>query len=178
MIEVKGKFITLAAGFIKIYPKHYERADARIFEATGVRQEKLDPEGWYDVTLYTYLMDLYVDASLTKEKALVTLGKAIYPTIKRTVGFPPGLETPTDFIEFEAQAYLDNVRGPGIRPRRITKHSDRYVQVRLRMDEQPCRIGEGVYQGMLEMTGHAEGTVEHRKCTRNGDPECEFHIRW
>lgn len=178
MVEVKGKFITLAAGFIKIYPKYYEMADKRVFEATGLHQDKLDPEGWYDARLYSYLMECYVEASITKEKALVTLGKGIYPTIRRTVGFPPGLETPMDFIHFEAQAYLDNVRGPGVRPRKITKMSDSYAIVRLRMDEQPCKIGEGVYLGILDIAGHPEGTVEHRRCVKGGDPECEFHIRW
>lgn len=178
MPEVKGKFITLAAGFIKIYPKYYEKADKLIFDTTGLHQEQLDPEGWYDVRLYTYLMDCYTEASISKANALITLGKNIYPTIKRTVGFPPGLETMMDFIEFEAAAYLANLRGAGIRPRKITKVSDRYAIVRMRMDEQPCKIGEGVYLGMLEMTGNPQGTVEHKKCIKNGDPECEFHIKW
>lgn len=178
MVEVKGKFITLAAGFIKIYPKHFDKANRFIFQKTGLYQDKLDPEGWYDVRIYTYVMDCYVDASITNEKALVTLGRSIYPTIKKTVGFPPGLETPMDFIEFEAQAYLDNLRGPGIRPRKIIKPSDRHAVIRFRMDEQPCKIGEGVYQGILEMTGHPEGTVEHKKCIRDGEPECEFHVKW
>ncbi len=178
MVEVKGKFITLAAGFIRIYPKHFEKADQRIYEVTGLHQHELDPEGWYPMSLYTHLMDCYVEASPTKERALITLGKAIYPTIKRTVGFPPELETPLDFVQFEAQAYLDNIRGPGIRPRKISKLSDRHVMVRFRMEEQPCKIGEGVYQGILEIAGHPDGSVEHRQCIKNGDAECEFHITW
>lgn len=178
MAEVKGKFITLAAGFIKIYPKFYEKADAFVLAKTGLHQDKLDPEAWYDARLYAYLMDCYVEASITGEKALVTLGRGIYPTIKRTVGFPPGLETPMDFIEFEARGYLENLRGPEIRPRKITKVSARHAVVQLRMDEQPCKVMEGVYQGMLEITGQSQGTVEHRKCIKKGDAECEFHITW
>ena len=178
MVEVKGKFITLAAGFIRIYPQYFQKADQRIYEATGLHQHELDPEGWYDVRLYTYLMECYVEASPTKERALITLGRAIYPAIKRTVGFPPELTTPMDFVEFEAQAYLDNLRGPGIRPRKITRVSDRHVVVKFRMDEQPCKIGEGVYQGILEIAGYPNGTVEHHKCIRNRDPECEFHLKW
>lgn len=178
MVEVKGKFISLAASFIKIYPKFYEKSDQLVFAKTGLLQDKLDPEGWYDIALYTHVMDCYVAASITKERALVTLGKAIYPTIQRTVGFPPGLETPMDFIEFEAKAYLENLRGPGIRPRKIIKLSDRYAIIRLRMDEQPCKVGEGVYHGMLDMTGHPNGTIEHRRCIKNGDLECEYHVKW
>ncbi len=178
MAEVKGKFITLAAGFIKIYPKFYEKADRFVYQSTGLRQDKLDPEGWYDARLYAYVMECYVEASITKEKALVTLGKSIYPTIKRTTGFPPGLETPMDYIEFEAQGYLENLRGPGIRPRKIIKKSDTYAIVQLRMDEQPCKVMEGIYQGILEVTGHEDGSIEHKKCIKNGDPECEFHVKW
>lgn len=176
MVEVRGKFITLAAGFIKIYPRYYDKADAFVLEKTGLRQTQLDPEAWYDARIYAYLMECFVEASPTKEKALITLGRGIYPTIQRTVGLPPGLETIEDFVEFEAKAYLDNVRGPGVRPRRISKLADGHLRIQLRMDEQPCKIGEGVYQGMLTMTGNPDGIVEHRRCIRNGDPECEFHI--
>lgn len=178
MAEVKGKFIILVASLMKVYKDHIKKADDFIYSGTGKHWNELDPEGWYDTKFYKNFMDCYIEASVSKEKALVTLGKNIYPTIKRTTGFPPGLETPEDFIRFEADGYLANLRGPEIKPRNITKKGDRHIIVKMNMKEQPCKTMEGIYLGMLEMTGNKHGKVEHKRCILKGDPECEFHITW
>lgn len=178
MAEVKGKFIMLTASLTSLYKDTYDRLDRKIYAGTGNHIKELDPEGWYDIRYYNDSMSAYTDASLAKERALVTLGRNIYPTIKNTTGFPPGLETPLDYIEFELQGYLENIRGPEVKPREIVLKEDRHVVIRTQMTEQPCMILEGVYLGILEMLGVTTGKVKHTKCMNNGDPYCEFDISW
>ena len=41
-------------------------------------------------------MDKYPEASVTKEQAIVTLGRGVYPLIKKTAGIPDDVLTPRD----------------------------------------------------------------------------------
>lgn len=178
MAQIKGKFIILTASLMRSYKDALKKADKQIVQSTGKHWDELDPEGWYDAENYRNIIAAYAEASPLKEKAMITLGKRIYPTIKRTVGFPPGLETPLDYIEFEAQGYLENLRGPEIEPRKFVKKEEGHVIVQTRMPEQDCKVLEGVYLGLLEMVGVSGGSVEQMKCVKQGDPICEFHITW
>ena len=98
MAEIRGKFITLTASLMEVYQEARQEADQRLLAATGKHWNELDPEGWYDIEHYNDFISTYVKASPSREKAMITLGRNIYPTIKQTVGFPPGLTTPIDFI--------------------------------------------------------------------------------
>jgi hypothetical protein len=178
MAEIKGKFITLAASLMGIYAKALEEVDQELFKATGKHWNELDPEGWYGIAHYNNFMLAYAKASPTGERAMVTLGKNVYPTIKRTVGFPPGLETPVDYIKFESRGYIENVRGPEVNPRQFLKQERGHVIVQTRMLEQDCLVLEGVYQGILGLAGVQDGKVEQKKCIKQGDDTCEFHITW
>jgi hypothetical protein len=178
MAEIKGKFILLTANLMSLYEDKLEKADQHLHSKTGKHWNELDPEGWYDTELYRFFISSYVEGSPSKEEAMVTLGKLIYPTIKKTVGFPPGLKTPIDYIEFESNGYTENIRGPQIRPRKFLQKENGNVIVELRMEEQDCKVLEGVYLGILAMAGVPGGKVEQKKCIKNGDPACEFHVTW
>ncbi len=178
MAQIKGKFISLTAGLMSVYGDALEQADQQLFEASARHWNELDPEGWYDVKHYCDFIDAYVKASPTREQAMITLGKNIYPTIKRTAGFPPGLDTPLDYIEFESMGYVQNLRGPEIQPRQFIKKKDGHVIVRTRMIEQDCRVLEGVYLGILGIAGVSNGGVKQEQCVKQGDNTCEFHITW
>lgn len=178
MAEIKGKFITLAASLMSIYKDKLEIVDKQLFEGTGKHWNELDPEGWYDVKYYRDMMTAYAKASPSKENAIITLGKQIYPTIKRTVGFPPNLKTPIDYIEFENRGYLENLRGEEIKPRIFLKKENGYVIVQTRMLEQDCKILEGVYMGIMKLAGIDRGKIYQAKCIKNGDSFCEYHIIW
>jgi len=178
MAEIKGKFITLTASLMEVYQEARMEADKRLFTATGTHWNELEPDGWYDIKHYNDFISTYVQASPSREKAMITLGRNIYPTIKETAGFPPGLTTPIDFIEFESRGYQENLRGPEIKPRMFLKKDDGQVIVQTKMTEQNCKVLEGVYLGILKMAGLPNATVEQKKCLRNGDSNCEFHITW
>ncbi len=178
MAEIKGKFITLTASLMSMYKDALNSADQQLFEDTGKHWNELDPEGWYDTRHYRNFISAYAAASPAKENALVTLGKLVYPTIKKTVGFPKGLNTPIDFLEFESQGYQDSLRGPGIRPRKFVKKQDGHVIIQTKMPEQDCKILEGVYMGIMKLAGVTRGKIYQEKCIKQGDDCCEYHILW
>ena len=178
MAEIKGKFIMLCGRLMSLYEDKLKKADNVIFAKTGKHWDELDPESWYDAELYRTVIAKYVEGSPGKEKAMVTLGKLIYPTIKETAGFPPELKTPLDYIVFESDGYMANLRGPEIKPRNFLKKEEGEVILETRMEEQPCKLLEGVYIGILEMIGITSGKVEHNKCITKGDLMCEFRITW
>ncbi len=178
MAEVKGKFIRLIGSLMRVYKEKFSAFDSWILAETGKHCSELELEDWYDAKLYRQAMMAYTEGSIAGERALVTLGKRIYPTIKQTVGFPDGLETPLDFINFEAEGYMSNLRGHEIEPRKFVKKQEGNVIVEMNMKEQDCKVMEGVYIGILEMAGVTDGKVDHQKCIKQGDDCCRFHITW
>jgi hypothetical protein len=180
MIEVRGKFITLVASLMSLYKDAFKEADRQLYKETGRHWNELEPEGWYDAKFYKMFGYTYRDSSPSGDNALITLGKQIYPTIKRTVGLPANLKTPIDYLEFEAEGYLESIRGPGIttNPRTFVRKTDGYVIIQTTMTEPDCKIIEGVYMGIMKMAGVNRGKVYQEKCIKNGDNCCEFHIIW
>jgi hypothetical protein len=170
MAEVKGKFIQLAADLMGAYPKAVDKADAFMKGLTGKTSRDLDPEGWYDTKIFAAFMDAYIEASVTGERALVTLGKKVYPKIKKTSGLPPHLKTPLDFIKFEADGFLANHRGNDVKPRTFVKAIEGHVVVNAPAPGYHPRLFEGVYLGILEMAG-----VKTGNCVMKGT---EFEITW
>lgn len=178
MVKIKGKFIILVASLMKIYKKEFEKTDNELYDELGLHWNELGSEEWYDIKYYNLFIKSYVKASPTNENAMVTLGRKIYPTIKATTGFPPNLVTPLDFIKYESQGYTENIKGPDIVPRTFVREDDGDVIIQMNMKEQPCKLMEGVYKGILDMSGASFGQVFHDKCILKGDPYCEFHITW
>lgn len=178
MAEVKGKFITLTAGLMSPYRRAFEGAAAVILRRTGRNWDALDPEGWYDCSLFGELIEHYARASITKEQAVITLGKEVYPTIKQTVGLPDGLNTPLEFIRYEAEGFLANHRGADVRPRFFVRAEEGEVVVRAPAPGYDPRLYIGVYLGILEMCGVKGGRVVQTKAVRNGDGTDEFRITW
>ncbi len=171
MADVKGKFITLGVRLMSAYPDAQKKANAEVLKQTGRTGDQLEPEGWYPTALFDQVMKLYSGASASKDMAIVTLGRNVYPTIQATVGLPPHLQTPLDFIKFEAEGFLDNHRGAGVVPRKILKSVDREVVIDARAPGYSDKLYEGVYLGILEMLGIRTGKVERT----NGST---FRITW
>lgn len=178
MIQVKGRFITLVGTLMGLYKEALTKADQELFNEYKQHWHELNPEGWYDARHYRNFMSMYAKASPGKDNALITLGKLIYPTIKQTTGFPSHLKTPIDFLEFESQAYTENIKGQGVNPRRFIKKEPGYVIIQTKMLEQDCKALEGVYMGIMKMAGVHRGKIEQVKCLKTGDAYCEFHILW
>ena len=178
MVEIKGKFITLTASLMTLYPEKLKKFDRKLFQGTNKHWDELKPEDWYSIKYYRYAILEYIAGSRSKDNAMITAGKLIYPTIKKTVGFPPGLKTPIDYLEFESTAYQDNIRGPGIKPRIFLKKQIGHVIIKTAMKEQDCKTLEGVYMGIMKLAGVKRGKVIQKKCLKQGDNVCEFHIHW
>ncbi len=83
MADVKGKFISLAGSLMNVYQSALLEADKKLFLATKKHWNELDPEGWYDTKLFNLFMTTYATASPSGETAIVTLGRNVYPTIKK-----------------------------------------------------------------------------------------------
>lgn len=79
MIEMRGKFITLAGSLMSLYPAQREKADAVLFTRAGKHWYELDPQGWYDTDVYQVFIDTYCESSVTGEKAIYTLGQNYFP---------------------------------------------------------------------------------------------------
>ena len=111
MAEVKGKFIMLAGSLMTLYKDGLAEANKGLMAKTGKTFAELDPEGWYDTSLFNLFMETYARYSVSGDRAIVTLGRNVYPTIKKSAGLPPHLKTPLDFIKFEADGFLANHAG-------------------------------------------------------------------
>jgi hypothetical protein len=145
---------------------------------TGKTFAELDPEGWYDTSLFNLFMETYARYSVSGERAIVTLGRNVYPTIKKSAGLPPHLKTPLDFIKFEAEGFLANHRGSDVQPRKFISTKDGDVLVQAPAPGYNPKLYEGVFLGILEMSGVKTGKVVQTKARANGDATDEFHITW
>lgn len=177
MAEVKGKFISLAGALMRVYEEKLEEADSYCRKTTGKHYNELDPEGWYPVDLLKRFIEKYTEASITGERAIVTLGAKVYPTIERTVGLPK-FKSPLEAILFEAEGFLSDHRGSDVVPRKFLRKEEGLVVVEAPAPGYDCLLYEGVYLGILEMAGVTTGTCEQTRCVKKGDPTCEFHIQW
>ena len=174
MAQVKGKFITLAGKLMLVYKDQLQKADDQLYKALGKHYNELDPEDWYDVKFFNLFMEEYANASVTGERAIITLGRHVYPTIKKTAGLPPEIKTPLDLILFEAKGYELNHKGADVKPRRFIKKQDRHVIVQAPAPGYNQKLYEGVFLGILELFGVKTGKVVMTKAA----PEFEYEITW
>jgi len=178
MIEVKGKFITLAGSLMSLYPEQREKADAVLFRRTGKHWNELDPDGFYDTGIYKSFLDAYCEGSITGEKALITLGRNYFPTIKKLGGIPDNINDELDMIVFSTRSFAEDHKGSGIRPIKVMKARKGDVVLDIPDCGYDCRLGEGVYLGILSIYGIDNGLVVQERCIKKGNPTCEFHISW
>jgi len=174
MAEVKGKFISLAGYLMSAYEEAFNPANERLFKATGKYHKDLEPEGWYDTAIFNDFMLAYASASSTHEQAIVTLGKNVYSTIKKTTGLPPNIKMPLDLLLYEGEGFLLNHRGADVVPRIFKTKTDGHVVVRAPAPGYSQKLYEGVYLGILEMFGVKSGKVTMTK----GSPDFEYDITW
>jgi|GEM_PF-560430 len=179
MAEVKGKFITLACDLIKSKPVARQAAVDSIIGLTGKGPYELDPEGWYDTKVFQAVFGA-IEANtegIMGWAAIKVIGQLVYPTIKATVGLPPELRTPLDFIRFEADGFMLNHRGPDVVPRKFIKTDERDVVVAASSPGYDCTLIEGVFEGILHVC-NLDGRAKQIQCVKKGDSTCVYHITW
>lgn len=176
MAKIKGKFITLTVALMTLYKEAQNEAKEILTQKFGT--SSLDPEEFYDTSIWNQIMEKYATSSPTGDRAYLTLGRKIYPTIDKTVGLPENLKTPLDLIVFEGEGFELNHSGEGVIPRTWIKKEDGHVIVEAPAPGYNCKLYEGVFLGILEMKNVTDGKVEQKKCMHNGENTCEFHITW
>lgn len=160
MANVKGRFITLTGMLMAAYPAKLAEANVFLKENLGKTHDELDPEEWLDAKYLNHLLVKYAEASAIKEKAIITMGRNVYPTIKKAGGLPPHLKTPLDFILFEAEGFLANHQGDDVIPRRFISQRDGEVIVHAPAPGYSSKLYEGVFLGILKMCGVETGNVQ------------------
>jgi hypothetical protein len=178
MQEVRGKFIRLAGSLMGPYPTQREKADAVLVRRTGKHWDELDPTEWFDADIYKVFLDTYCESSVTGQKALITLGRNVFPTKKKLGELPDHIRTALDLLIYSTMSFTDDHRGAGIRPVEVIEASEGEVVFDVPDHGYDCMVDEGVYIGIMEMFDIEGGKVEQRKCKKKGDPSCEFHITW
>ncbi len=178
MPEVRGKFIKLVGALMSLYPAQREKADAVLLERTGKHWDELQPTDWYEADIYRVFLDTYCESSVTGQKALLTLGKNIFPTKKKLGELPDDIGSAIDLLIYSTKSFTDDHRGPGIRPVKIIKANERNVILDIPDHGYDCMVDEGVYLGILGMFDIESGQVEQTRCKKKGDSSCKFHITW
>lgn len=162
MAKNKGKIISLAFGLMSAYPEAQAEADALVRKETGKGAAELEPEGWYDTKVFHEMMEIYGRHSLSgRRNAYLTLGRKVYPTIKKTAGIPESVKTPLDFVKYEAEGFLANHQGSDVIPRKFLKLTEGLVEVYAPAPGYDELHFEGVYLGILETCGVKSGKVEN-----------------
>jgi hypothetical protein len=178
MPEIRGKFIRLAGSLMTLYPEQRDKADAFLYAATGKHWDNLEPDQWYDAEIYKVFLENYCSGSITGQKALLTLGRKIFPTKKKLGELPPDIKTPLEMLIYSTRSFTEDHGGDGIRPVRIIRAEERDVILDIPDHGYDCMVDEGVYIGILEMFGIEDRHIEQIKCKKKGDVSCRFRITW
>src|SRR4030042_4184741 len=105
MPEVRGKFIKLVGALMSLYPAQREKADAVLLERTGKHWDELQPTDWYEADIYRVFLDTYCESSVTGQKALLTLGKNIFPTKKKLGELPDDVGSAIDLLIYSTKSF-------------------------------------------------------------------------
>jgi hypothetical protein len=159
-----------------LYPEARKKADSILLRETNMVSVKLPPEDWFDTSLFNLFMQEYANASSSGRRAIITLGRKVYPTIKKT-GLPE-FASPVEFLAFEATGFLANHQGRDIIPRKILKQTSNEFIVEAPAPGYDCALFEGVFLGILEMMDVTTGKVTQTTCVKNGDKTCTFNVTW
>ncbi len=162
MVKVHGKYITFCARLMTLYKDAQKKADEQLFNKIGKHYEELEPEGWYDIELIDLFMNAYKEASPTGRNAMVTMGRKIYPILKRTVGLPD-FKSPLEAFQYESETFLMDHKSDEnsvVIPRKILKSENGQVIIQAPSPGYDILLFKGVYIGILELFGIRTGKVE------------------
>jgi len=180
MADIRGKYITLACSLLQTKPQAKDAALKAVKNLTGKDYKDLEPEGWYSTKVMEAVFQAIRDnsPSILAKAAIKLIGQRVYPTMEQTVGLPKTLQTPLDFIKFEAQGFKNDHRGGDVKPRKIIEAKEGKVLMEALSPGYDCTLIEGVYLGILDMCGVGSKEVVQTKCIKKGDSVCEYMIRW
>ncbi len=105
MAEVRGNIIQLTGSLMGLYPEAQEKADQALFRICGKHWDEMTTDDWIDTTIWDTFMGDYAAASLSGQNALITLGRNIYPAIRKAGQIPEEIDTPLKMLKFEEQGF-------------------------------------------------------------------------
>jgi predicted hydrocarbon binding protein len=180
MAQVKGKFITMACSLLENKPEAKADAAQRIKTLAKKDWNQLDPEGWYDTSIFEAVFKAVEkqDGPVLGWASIKTMGRRVYPTIDKTVGLPKNLKTPLEWLKWEGNSFLQDHQGSGVFPRKFLKIEHNHVAVEAISPGYNCALIEGVYEGILEICKIKNYKVVQTRCVKKGDTACEYDITW
>ncbi len=178
MAQVKGLGIVLISMLMGVYQNERKEADDLFFAETGKHIDEVDPEDWYDTKWIKFLLDAYVKASPSKEFALVTFGKQMYPTLKRGNMLPTHLKTPLDYIKYDAEFYFSVHKGPDVLPKKIIKSTSNEIIIEATTPGYDSKVNIGIFLGIFKVLQINTAKVVQTKSQEKGDNTSEFHMIW
>ena len=176
MKQVKGAFIGLTVSLMTLYKEQQKEADKVIFDRTGKYAHELEPEQWYDVSVLDECLKRYASASVTGKRAIVTMGKRVFPTLRRMGKVPSDLKTVFEALTYIADDFVNTIRGAGTV--KVLKATEGHFILQVPDSAFSCLVHEGVCLGVLESFRAEKGSVKQTKCVAQGDRFCELHITW
>lgn len=157
---MQGKYTILTVTLaIASSPNIAKTIDAYLEEHLGLTHQELDPEEFYDISIFVDCMAIYCQSFPDPTKAVIELGKRIYPTNKWTGALPDHLKTPLDFIVFEAEGFK-NAFSSDVVQRKIMETTERSVTMYAPSPGYVKEMMIGVWLGILEMIDINSGKVE------------------
>ncbi len=171
--------VTLLTGFVFDVLKEYEhmkKTAGPIFKLA----EGLDPKKTDAVCSITVYNDIctWVEQNIgiaSIRKAGVAIGNRAFDNIVAN----QKLTKPTPLAMMEALKWAASVmiQDPKGRGWEIVSSDDFSVLMR-RTQSFNCMLQEGLLTSLAERTGVQGLDVDHVKCTRKGDPFCEYRLSW
>jgi hypothetical protein len=180
MAESKGKFIIMACSLLELNPEAQKEALHTVKRLTGKDCNQLAPEGWYDTNVIESIFQVAEKhyGSIMAWSTIKIMGRRVYPTIAKTVGFPKELRTPLDWVKWEGKSFLADHRGSDVVPRKFLRTDPGHVVVEAISPGYNCILIEGVYEGILNMCNITSCSVKQTRCVKKGDSVCEYDITW
>lgn len=180
MAKIKGKFIMMACSLLELNPAAKREASQTVKHLTGNAWGRLTPEGWYDASVIDAVFQVAEKqyGNLMGPTVIKVMGRRVYPTIAKTVGFPDSLKTPLDWLKWEGNSFLNDHQGPDVIPRKFLITEPGHVVVEASIPGYTCLLTEGVFEGILEMCHIKTYNVTQTRCVKKGDLICEFDITW
>jgi len=164
MAKGKGKYINFVGALMSLYKEDRAKVDEVIHAKTGKHLGEFENEEFYDTKIMKLALEAYAKASPTGRTAIITMGRNIYPLVKKTVGLPPEmLKTPLDALKFEAQNFLDDHVDDGgtpVIPRTFHLFEDGHVIVEAPVPDYDPLLMVGVFMGLFKVLGFPAARVE------------------
>jgi predicted hydrocarbon binding protein len=178
MAEVRGNLIQLTGSLMSMYADVQKKADDALFAKTGKHWNQYSINDWVDAKFWDLFMTSYAEGSPSGERAFLTLGRSIYPTIKKAGQIPAEINTVVKMLEFEGEGFKNYHRGSDVKHRKFLKVKEGDVLVEAPSPGYNCKVIEGVFLGIVEMFNIKTGKVAQTKCIKSGGSTCEYHITW